>query len=91
MFNEIKVTSKLYLDGYYSHQTLLKRSGCCITLSNFKSHSRVKALGTYLNWTKDPVNGAEIHTPNVYLEPGHEGYVVKRAETIINLVKSIIR
>ena len=51
----------------------------------------MKALGTYLNWIKVPLNGEEIHILNVYLEPGHEGYVVKRAETIISLVKSIIR
>ena len=72
MFNEIKLTSKLYLDGYYSHQTLLKRSGGCITFSNFKSHSRVKALGIYLNWTKVSLKCEEIHILNVYLEPGHE-------------------
>ena len=91
MFNETKLTSKLYLDGYYSHQTLLKSSGGCITFSNFKSQSRVKALGTYLNWTKVPLNGEEVHLLNVYLEPGHERYVVKRAETVISLVKTIIR
>ena len=27
MFNETKLTSKLYLYGYHSHQTLLKRAG----------------------------------------------------------------
>ena len=54
MFNETKLASKLYLNGYYSHQTLLQRAGGCITFSNFKHHSRVKALGTYLNWTKVP-------------------------------------
>ena len=91
MFNEAKLTSKLYLDGYYSRQTLLKRSGGCITFSNFKSHSRVKALGIYINWTKVTLNGEEIHILNVYLEPGNEEYVVKRAKTIISLVKSIIR
>ena len=37
MFNKTKLTSKLYLDGYYSHKTLLKRSDGCITFSNFKS------------------------------------------------------
>ena len=28
MFNETKLTSKLYLNGYYSHQTLLNGLGC---------------------------------------------------------------
>ena len=91
MFNETKLTSKLYLNGYYSHQTLLKRAGGCITFTKFKHHSRVKALGTYLNWTKVPLVGEEVHILNLYLEPGHEGFVVKRAETVIRLVKSIIR
>jgi hypothetical protein len=51
----------------------------------------VKALGTYLNWSKVPLGGEEVHILNVYLEPGQEGFVVKRAETVISLVKSIIR
>ena len=91
MFNETKLTSKLYLNGYFSHQALLKRAGGCITFTNFKHHSRVKALGTYLNWTKVPLGSEEVHILILYLEPGHEGFVVKRAETIISLVKSIIR
>ena len=52
MFNETKLRSPLYLNGYTSHQTMLKRSGGCITFSNLKGHRKVKALGTYLNWTK---------------------------------------
>ena len=55
MFNETKLTSPLWLEGYYSHQTMLKRSGGCITFSNLKDHRKVKALGTYLNWTKVPL------------------------------------
>ena len=49
MLNETRLTSKLVLNGYHSHQTLLKRAGGCITFTNFKYHSKVKALGTYLN------------------------------------------
>ena len=49
MFNETKLTSPLWLEGYYSHQTMLKRSGGCITFSNLKDHRKVKALGIYLN------------------------------------------
>ena len=44
--------------------------GGCITFSNFKHHSKVKALGTYLNWSKVPLCGEEVHILNVYLEPG---------------------
>ena len=84
--------NKLFLNGYHSsHQTLLKRAGGCITFTNFKHHSKVKALGTYLNWSKVPLGGEEVHILNVYLEPGQEGFVVKRAETVVSLVKSIIR
>ena len=91
MFNETKLTSMLFLGGYVSHQTLLKRSGGCITFSNLKNHRKVKALGTYLNWTKVPLGGEEVHILNVYLEPGLESLVGKRADTVVSLVKSIIK
>ena len=68
-----------------------KRSGGCITFSNLKDHRKVKALGTYLNWTKVPLGGEEVHILNVYLEPGLESFVGKRAETVINLAKDIIK
>jgi exonuclease III len=91
MFNETKLMSTLYLDGYFSHQTLLKRSGGCITFSNLKNHRMVKALGTYLNWTKALLGGEEIHILNVYLEPGLESFVGKRADTVVSLIRSIIK
>jgi exonuclease III len=91
MFNETKLMSTLYLDGYFSHQTLLKRSGGCITFSNLKNHMMVKALGTYLNWTKALLGGEEIHILNVYLEPGLESFVGKRADTVVSLIRSIIK
>ena len=70
MLNETRLTSNLFLNGYHSHQTLLKRAGECITFTNFKHHSKMKALGTYLNWSKVPLGGEEVHILNVYLEPG---------------------
>ena len=91
MFNETKLMSTLYLDGYFSHQTLLKRSGGCITFSNLNNHRIVKALGTYLNWTKVLLGGEEIHILNVYLEPGLESFVGKRADTVVSLIRSIIK
>ena len=91
MLNETKLTSPLYLDGYHSHQTLLKRSGGCITFTNLKNHRKVKALGTYVNWSKVPMGGEEVHLLNVYVEPGQEAFVVKRADTVISLAKGIIR
>ena len=91
LFNETKLTSPLYLDGYVSHQTLFKRSGGCITFSNLKGHKKVKALGTYLNWSKVLLGGEEVHILNVYLEPGHEKTVVQRADKVIQLTKDIVR
>ena len=91
MFNETKLMSTLYLDGYFSHQTLLKRSGGCIIFSNLKNHRMVNALGTYLNWTKALLGGEEIHILNVYLEPGLESFVGKRADTVVSLIRSIIK
>ena len=70
MLNETRLTSKMFLNGYRSHQKLLKRARGCITFTNFKHHSKVKALGTYLNWSKVPLGGEEVHILNVYLEPG---------------------
>ena len=45
MLNETKLTSSLYLDGYYSHQTLFKRSGGCITFTNMKNHRKSRPWG----------------------------------------------
>ena len=91
LIRETKLTSPLYLDGYVSHQTLFKRSGGCITFSNLKGHKKVKALGTYLNWSKVLLGGEEVHILNVYLEPGHEKTVVQRADKVIQLTKDIVR
>ena len=79
------------MDGCHSHKALLKRSGGCITFTNLKHHRKVKALGTYLNWTKVPLGGDEVHLMTVYLEPGLEAFVGKRADTVISLTKGIIR
>jgi len=44
-----------------------------------------------LNWTKALLGGEEVHILNVYLEPGQESFVIKRADTVVNLAKDIIR
>ena len=58
----------------------------------------MKALGTYLTWSKVLLGGEEVHILNVYLEPGQESFVgkraetvIKRADTVINLAKDIVR
>ena len=56
-----------------------------------KAHRKVKALGTYLNWSKVLLGGEEVHILNVYLEPGQESFVGKRAETVFNLAKDIVK
>ena len=70
---------------------MLKRSGGCIIFSNLTGHRKVKALGTYLNWTKFQLGGEEVHALNVYLQPGNESVVKKRADAEVNLTKDIIR
>ena len=69
----------------------MKSSGGCITFSNLNGHKKVKALGTYPNWTKVLLGGEEVHILNTYLEPGQESFVVKRADTVANLAKDIIK
>ena len=91
MLNETKLKARLYLDGYHGHQTLLKRSGGCATFANLRNHRRVKALGTYLNWTKALAGREELHLVNVYIEPGNQSHIVQRADTVVSLVRDILR
>ena len=51
----------------------------------------MNALGTYLSWSKVLLGGEEVHILNVYLEPGHEKFVVQRGDKVIQLVKDIMR
>ena len=44
-----------------------------------------------MNWTKVLLGVEEVHILNVYLEPGQESFVIKRADTVVNLAKDIIR
>ena len=37
------------------------------------------------------MGGEEVHLINAYVEPGHEAFVVKRADTVVSLAKGIIR
>ena len=54
MINETKLTSSLYLDGYYSHQTLFKRSGGCITFTILKTTGRSRHWGPMLTGPRYP-------------------------------------
>ena len=51
--NETKLTIPVYLDNYWSHQTMLQRNGGCWTAATNKVRmTLVKALGTYLCWMR---------------------------------------
>jgi hypothetical protein len=51
--NETKLTIPVYLDSYWSHQTMLQRNGGTWTAaSNKVKLTLVKALGTYLCWVR---------------------------------------
>ena len=48
-------------------------------------------MAFYLNWTKVQLGSEEVHVLNMYLEPGNENVVNKRADAVINLTNDIIR
>lgn len=50
----------------------------------------MKALDTYMNYSQVKLRREKIHILNVNLEPGHESIVVKRVDTVVSLIKSII-
>ena len=69
--NETKLTIPVYLDNYWSHQTMLQRNGGTWTAATNKVRlSLVKALGTYFCWTKMTTGKNEVQILNCYLEPG---------------------
>ena len=51
--NETKLTIPVFLDNYWSHQTMLqKNGGSWIATTNKVKLTVVKALGTYLCWVR---------------------------------------
>ena len=91
ILNETKLTSLHFLGRYYSQLTLLKRSGSCITLRSLKSHRKVNPSVSYLNSTKIPSGDYEVFILYVYLEPGLEIFVSKKAKTNNYLTKDILK
>ncbi len=51
----------------------------------------VKALGTYLCWTRVTTGKQEVQILNCYLEPGNEPFKVERAKRITDIIKDIIK
>ena len=90
--NETKLTIPVYLDNYWSHQTLLQRNGGAWTAATTKVKlTLVKALGTYLCWTRVTTGKQEVQILNCYLEPGNEPFKTERAKRITDIIKDIIK
>jgi exonuclease III len=90
--NETKLTIPVYLDNYWSHQTLLQRNGGAWTAATTKVKlTLVKALGTYLCWTRVTTGKKEVQILNCYLEPGSEPFKAERAKRITDIIKDIIK
>ena len=69
--NETKLTIPVYLDNYWSHQSMLQQNGGVWTAATNKVRlSLVKALGTYFCWTRMTTGRNEVQILNCYLEPG---------------------
>ncbi len=90
--NETKLTGPVYLDNYWSHQTLLQRNGGAWTAATNKVNlTLVKALGTYLCWVRLTTGKHEVQILNCYLEPGNEPFKAERAKRVTDIIKDIIK
>jgi hypothetical protein len=90
--NETKLTTPVFLDNYWSHQTMLQRNGGAWTAATNKVKlTLVKALGTYLCWVRLTTGKHEVQVLNCYLEPGKEQFHVDRAKQVTDIIKDIIR
>jgi hypothetical protein len=90
--NETKLTIPVYLDNYWSHQTLLQRNGGTWTAATNKVNmTLVKALGTYLCWTRVTTGKHVVQLLNCYLEPGEEQFKVDRAKRVTDIIKDIVK
>ena len=73
--NETKLTIPVYLDNYWSQQTMLQRNGGCWTAATNKVRlTLVKALGTYLCWMRLTTGRHVVQILNCYLEPGEQQF-----------------
>ena len=89
--NETKLTGPVYLDNYWSYQTMLQRNGGAWTAaSNKVKLTLVKALGTYLCWVRLTTGRQEVQILNCYLEPGKEQFQEERVKRVTDIIKDII-
>jgi hypothetical protein len=90
--NETKLTSPVYLDNYWSHQTLLQRNGGTWTAATNKVNmTLVKALGTYLCWTRVTTGKHVVQLLNCYLEPGEEQFKAERAKRVTDGSRPVLK
>jgi len=92
--NETKLQSDLYLDNYWSYQTMFQRKGGCWTAAKNSQNVRlqlVKALGSYLCWTRLTTGPIQVQILNCYLEGGDSLYNKNRALRVIEIVHDILR
>ena len=89
--NETKLTTPVFLDNYWSHQTMLQRNGGAWTAATNKVKlTLVKALGNYLCWVRVTTGKQELQELNCYLEPGKEPFHMERANRVTDIIKNII-
>ena len=90
--NETKLTIPIYLDNYWSHQTVLQRNGgTWVAATNKVNMTLVKSLGTYLCWTRVTTGRYAVQVLSCYLEPGQEPFKVERAKRVTDIIKDIIK
>ena len=66
--NETKLQYELFLDNFWSHQTMHRRNGGCWTAASTKTRlTLVKALGNYLCWTRLTTGSKQVQILNCYL------------------------
>ena len=66
--NETKLQYELFLNNYWSHQTMHRRNGGCWTAASTKTRlTLVKALGNYLCWTRLTTGNKQVQILNCYL------------------------
>ena len=90
--NETKLQYELYLDNFWYHQTMHQRHGGCWTAASTNTRlNLVKALGTYLCWTRLTTGSKQVQILNCYLQPGEEEHLKQRATRVTDIVRDILR
>jgi exonuclease III len=92
--NETKLQYDLYFNNHWSYQTLYARKGGCWTAARYADNVRlslVKALGTYLCWTRLNTGTESVQILNCYLEGGDMAYAKQIALRVCEIVQDILR